>query len=90
MKFNYTLTLEIDGEKEVFNPEVTFSKNENTYGNGFYMKVKNCGFGVCNVFDCRYDQRLNPNKLNEFFIVFARDRWDGEDGSAKLIDIKEI
>lgn len=90
MKYNYTLTLERDGETMVFNPEVYFSKNEDTYGNGFYMEVENCGLGFLNVFDCRYDKRLDPEKLNEFFLVFARDKWTGENGSAKLIDIKEI
>lgn len=90
MKYNYTLTLERDGETMTFNPEVYFSKNEDTYGNGFYMKVENCGFGFLNVFDCRYDKRLDPNKLNEFFPVFARDKWTGENGSAKLIEVKEI
>ena len=90
MKYNYTLTLERDGEKITFKPEVEFAKAENTYGNGFYMQVENCGLGFSNVFDCRYDNRLNPKKLNEFFPVFARDWWDGENGAAKLVDIKEI
>lgn len=90
MKYNYTLTLERDGETMTFNPEVTFHKAEDTYGNGFYMKVDNCGFGCLNVFDCRYDKRLNSKKLNEFFPVFARDKWTGENGSATLVKIKEV
>lgn len=90
MKFNYTLTLERDGEKMTFNPEVEFSRDEDTYGNGFYMLVENCGLGYMNSFDCRYDRRLDPKKLNEYFPVFARDRWDGENGSAKLIEIEEV
>lgn len=90
MTFNYTLTLERDGETMTFNPEVHFSKNEDTYGNGYYMQVDNGGFGALNVFDCRYDTRLDPKKLNEYFPVFARDKWTGENGSAKLVAIEEI
>lgn len=90
MKHNYTLTLERDGEKMVFNPEVIFSKEDNTYGNGFYMQVNNCGFDFLNVFDCRYDTRLDTKNLNEYFPIFARDKWTGENGSAKLIEIEEL
>lgn len=90
MEYKYTLTLERDGETKTYNPEVNFSHDENTYGNGFYMQVENCGLDPFNVFDCRYDKRLDRNKLNEFFITFARDRWTGENGSAKLIEIREL
>ncbi len=90
MKYNYTLTLERDGEQKTYNPEVRFSEDKEDYGNGFYMVVDNCGFDVLNLFDCRYDTRLNPKKLNEYFPIFARDKWTGENGSAKLIHIEEV
>lgn len=90
MKYNYTLTLERDGETMKFNPEVEFSVDENNYGNGHYMVVENCGFGFLNVFDCRYDTRLDPKNLNEYFPIFARDKWTGENGSAKLVKIEEV
>lgn len=93
MKYKYTLTLERDGETMTFNPEVTFGQCMSPYGNGYSMQVDNCGFGPGNVFDCRYDLRLTrllPNNMNEFFPIFARDYWDGEDGSCMLVDIKEI
>jgi hypothetical protein len=90
MKYNYTLTLERDGETITFNPEVEFSQDKDTYGNGFYMIVNNCGLGYFNSFDCRYDKRLNPKKLNEYFPVFARDTWTGKNGSARIVEIKEI
>lgn len=90
MKYNYTLTLERDGEIMTFNPEVNFSHDEDTYGNGFYMVVDKCGFGFLNSFDCRYDKRLDPKKLNEYFPIFARDKWTGKNGSAKLVEIKEV
>lgn len=90
MKYNYTLTLERDGETMTYTPEVEFSYDEKQYGNGHYMVVENCGFDFLNVFDCRYDTRLNPKKLNEYFPIFARDKWTGENGSAKLIEIKEV
>ena len=90
MTYNYKLTLERDGETMTFNPEVEFSHDENTYGNGFYMVVDNCGMDPFNSFDCRYDKRLDPEKLNEYFPVFARDKWTGENGSAKLVEIEEI
>jgi hypothetical protein len=54
------------------------------------MIVENCGFDSLNYFDVRYDGRLNPKKLNEYFPIFARDIWSGKNGSAKLIDIKEV
>lgn len=90
MKYNYTMTLERDGEKIELNPLVEFSKNEDDYGNGFHMKVENCGLGFLNIFDCRYDTRLNSKNLNEYFPVFARDYWTGEKGSAKLVKIEEL
>lgn len=90
MKYNYTLTLERDGEKINYNPEVEFSYNEDDYGNGCYMVVENCGFDFLNLFDCRYDRRLDRKKLNEYFPIFARDKWTGENGSAKLIHIEEV
>jgi hypothetical protein len=89
MKYNYTLTLERDNEVITLAPEVTFSEDKETYGNGFYMKVDNCGFGFMNCFDCRYDKRLNPKKLNEYFPAFARDTWTGKNGSAKVVTIVE-
>ena len=90
MTYKYILTLERDGETITYKPTVYFAKGEHTYGNGFHMKVENCGFGFMDVFDCRYDTRLDSRKLNEYFPIFAKDRWDGKNGSAKLIDIKEI
>lgn len=91
MRYNYTLTIETKSGKTItYNPEVEFSHNDDDYGNGFYMVVENCGFDVLNYFDVRYDTRLDPKKLNEYFPLFARDKWTGENGSAKLIDIKEI
>jgi hypothetical protein len=91
MKYNYTLTIETkSGKKITRNPEVEFTHNDDDYGNGFYMIVENCGFDSLNYFDVRYDGRLNPKKLNEYFPIFARDIWSGKNGSAKLIDIKEV
>ena len=91
MKYNYTLTLEKrDGKQITRNPEVTFSHHEDDYGNGFYMVVDNCGFDFLNLFDVRYDTRLNRKKLNEYFPIFARDKWSGKNGSAKLIYIEEV
>lgn len=92
MEYNYKITLKLKSGKEInHSPEVVFYKEENTYGNGFYMIVDNCGFDPSmNLFDCRYDRRLNPKRLNEYFPIFARDMWTGENGSAKLIEIKEV
>lgn len=91
MKYNYALEIETnDGRVIAYNPEVEFSVEEDGYGNGHHMIVKNCGFGFLNVFDCRYDTRLDPKKLNEYFPIFARATWTGEKGSAKLIKIEEV
>lgn len=90
MMYKYKMTLERDGEKMEFNPEVYFSHDEDTYGNGYYMVVENGGLGFFNLFDCRYDKRLNPKKLNEYFPTFARDKWMGENGSARLVEIEEV
>ena len=91
MKYNYTLTIELkSGKTKTYNPEVVFSHHEDDYGNGFYMVVENCGFDFLNLFDVRYDTRLDPKKLNEYFPIFARDKWSGENGSAKLIHIEEV
>lgn len=91
MKYNYTMTLERDGEKMTLNPVVEFQRETgNYYGNGYHMKIDNIGMEPMNIFDCRYDKRLRANHLNEFFPEFARGNWTGENGSCKLISIEEV
>lgn len=91
MTYNYIMTLERDNKTMTLNPTIEFGKESgNYYGNGYHMIVKNIGLDPQNIFDCRYDNRLDENKLNEYFPKFARDKWTGENGSCKLTNIEEI
>ena len=89
--FKYNMILERDGETRKLHPVVRFSKESgNYYGNGYHMIVKNIGMEPLNMFDLRYDSRLDEEHLNRFFPVFAEGLWAGRNGSAKLISIEEV
>ena len=90
MTFKYNMTLERDGETFDLYPVVEFSNEQQPYyGNGYHMIVRNIGLEPFNIFDCRYDNRLDKRHLERFFPEFAKGRWTGANGSAKLVRIEE-
>lgn len=93
MERKFIAHLYIEKEKKVIKlePVVSFSKDENTYGNGYYMRIDNAGLGFMNAFDCRYDKRLHEKDLSEYAIRFMmEDLWTGENGSAKCFKVEEL
>ena len=90
MTFKYNMTLEREGEEFDLHPVVEFSKEQRQYyGNGYHMIIRNVGLEPFNIFDCRYDNRLDEEHLNRFFPIFAERLWTGINGSVKLVRIEE-
>lgn len=78
-----------DGQSATFKGRIGFSRDPNTYGNGYSMYVESPAeaFGG-QAYDIRYDKRFNKNRLKSYVTAFMEDRYDGKDGRWKLIGIR--
>lgn len=68
-----------------------FSRNEKTYGNGYYARVKGEGFESMG-FDLRYENSFDKNNKEKWLEEWAKGYWSGEKGSWKVekLEIKKI
>lgn len=79
-----------EGQVKELHPVASFSHNPNDYGNGFHMMIEDAGLEPCNIFDCRYDDRLNKDDLPAFVRCIFKQIWTGKKGSWKIIELTEI
>lgn len=73
---------------EESNYDVSFSYNENQYGNGTSMYCKNLRPGYANYsFDIRYDRDYSNDRQIQYITDWALNTWNGENGSWKISNI---
>lgn len=77
----YQMNIEISNEKEQkvvkFNLDCYFSHDENTYGNGWFLKIKGDNFSpMC--FDLRYDTSFKVNHKEKWLQNWAENYWNGD------------
>ena len=61
-----------------------FCKNENTYGNGFYMGIENESGSFSVSYDIRYDRSFNPSDKVSYLTQWANNFWNGKEGAYKV------
>jgi hypothetical protein len=91
-KFKFKAKIQSPDGKQVINfyyIDVTFHHDPTTYGNGYYMKIDGADLGFNNIFDCRYDRRLDRNDLPAYVRWFIKNLYSGKHGSWKLIEWTE-
>lgn len=89
-QYKFAVTLERDGDRFTVLPVAQFEHVDGTYGNGYYMKLANAGLGLQDVFDCRYDKRLNRNDLAGYVERFMKDMWNGKNGACLLVECRKV
>lgn len=92
MNYNMTVIIEDPKTKAGMNSDlvlpmqVSFSHNEKTYGNGYYVMIKGeHGFGQC--YDLRYNKDFHAKYKIAWLADWADNYWNGENGAYRLKEI---
>jgi len=70
-----------------FKTDWEFSKNEKTYGNGYYARLKGEGFDPMG-FDLRYDKSFDKAHPEKWIEEWARNYWNGKNGAWMVKEIE--
>lgn len=77
-----------DGNLKCAEAEIDFCKSDGDYGNGYHMGIDSSleAFGFQG-YDIRYDKDFCEDKKIQYIVKFYEDRFNGMNGSSKLIGI---
>ena len=96
MKYDMTVTINDPNTEKGMNSDLLFSFdvefwcNENDYGNGYHVSIRNTTAGYelnHNVYDLRYDKDFHKAHKIAWLADWSDNYWNGENGAYKLKSI---
>ena len=93
MNYNMTALIKDPKTAEGMNSDifirlkVSFTHNEDDYGNGYWVMIKG-DEGFENFYDLRYDKDFHANHKMAWLTEWAENYWNGENGAYILKGVK--